>query len=49
MLRAVERRFGQQLPLTPVEWLADSGSAYRARETRAFARMLGLECEQQLC
>ena len=43
MLRAVERRFGQQLPLTPVEWLTDNGSAYRAWETRAFARMLGLE------
>lgn len=43
MLRAVERRFGQRLPPAPLEWLTDNGSCYRARETRAFARMLGLE------
>lgn len=40
---AVEKRFGQQLPSEPLEWLTDNGSAYRAYETRAFARMLGLE------
>lgn len=43
MLGAVEKRFGQHLPSEPVEWLTDNGSAYRAHETRAFARMLGLE------
>lgn len=43
MLRAVEKRFGRALPSAPLEWLTDNGSCYRARETRAFARMLGLE------
>ncbi|WP_121500658.1 IS3 family transposase [Entomohabitans teleogrylli] len=43
MLGAVEKRFGQRLPSEPLEWLTDNGSAYRAHETRAFARMLGLE------
>lgn len=43
MLGAVEKRFGKQLPTEPLEWLRDNGSAYRAHETRAFARMLGLE------
>ncbi|EJB3965409.1 TPA: IS3 family transposase [Escherichia coli] len=40
---AVERRFGNDLPSSPVEWLTDNGSCYRANETRQFARMLGLE------
>ncbi|HCO0307969.1 TPA: IS3 family transposase, partial [Escherichia coli] len=40
---AVERRFGNDLPSSPVEWLTDNGSWYRANETRQFARMLGLE------
>ncbi|MEF7907727.1 integrase core domain-containing protein, partial [Escherichia coli] len=39
----VERRFGNELPASPVEWLTDNGSCYRANETRQFARMLGLE------
>ncbi|MBB0607372.1 IS3 family transposase [Escherichia coli] len=43
MLGAVERRFGSGLPTSPVEWLTDNGSCYRANETRQFARMLGLE------
>ncbi|MDN8542666.1 IS3 family transposase [Erwinia sp. BC051422] len=43
MLGAVEKRFGRQLPTESLEWLTDNGSAYRAHETRAFARMLGLE------
>ncbi|ECR7332787.1 IS3 family transposase, partial [Salmonella enterica] len=43
MLGAVERRFGNELPAYPVEWLTDNGSCYRANETRQFARMLGLE------
>ncbi|MEI1642058.1 IS3 family transposase [Escherichia coli] len=43
MLGAVERRFGSELPASPVEWLTDNGSFYRANETRQFARMLGLE------
>ncbi|MGT7470861.1 IS3 family transposase [Escherichia coli] len=40
---AVERRFGNELPASPVEWLTDNGSCYRANETRQFARILGLE------
>ncbi|EAO2555926.1 IS3 family transposase [Salmonella enterica] len=43
MLGAVERRFGNELPASPVEWLTDNGSCYRANETWQFARMLGLE------
>ncbi|HDK9980135.1 TPA: IS3 family transposase [Escherichia coli] len=43
MLGAVERRFGNELPASPVEWLTDNGSCYRANETPQFARMLGLE------
>ncbi|EJG6607599.1 IS3 family transposase [Escherichia coli] len=43
MLGAVERRFGNELPASPVEWLTDNGSCYQANETRQFARMLGLE------
>ncbi|EJH1378868.1 IS3 family transposase [Escherichia coli] len=43
MLGAVERCFGNELPASPVEWLTDNGSCYRANETRQFARMLGLE------
>lgn len=43
MLGAVEKRFGKQLPTQSLEWLTDNGSAYRAHQTRAFARMLGRE------
>ncbi|HGW5282552.1 TPA: IS3 family transposase, partial [Klebsiella michiganensis] len=42
MLGAVERRFGSGLPASPVEWLTDNGSCYRAYETRQFARVVGL-------
>ena len=42
MLEAVEGRFGQALPHTPIEWLSDNGSPYVARETRAFAYEIGL-------
>lgn len=43
MLGAVEKRFGQHPPSEPLGWLTDNGSAYWAHETRAFARMLGLD------
>ncbi|MCZ5435929.1 DDE-type integrase/transposase/recombinase, partial [Escherichia coli] len=43
MLGAVERRFCIELPASPVVWLTDNGSCYRANETRKFARMLGIE------
>ena len=43
MVAALEHRFGQinQLP-EPIEWLTDNGSCYIARETRRFARDIGL-------
>ncbi|WP_413469577.1 IS3 family transposase [Pseudomonas syringae] len=43
MLESVEKRFGDQLPATPVQWLSDNGSAYTAEQTRLFARQIGLE------
>jgi putative transposase len=42
MLEAVERRFGTTRAPNQVEFLADNGSAYRARDTRVFAAQLGL-------
>jgi putative transposase len=42
MLEAVEARFNGIRALQPVEVLSDNGSAYTARETRIFARQLGL-------
>ena len=43
MVAAVEHRFGavNQLP-SLIEWLTDNGSCYVARDTRRFARELGL-------
>ena len=43
MVAAVEQRFGRvnRLP-QPIEWLSDNGSAYVARDTRTFARDIGL-------
>ncbi|WP_408892112.1 IS3 family transposase [Neoroseomonas oryzicola] len=43
MVAAVERRFGRvnRLP-QPIEWLSDNGSPYAARDTRTFARDIGL-------
>ena len=43
MVATVEHRFGpvNRLP-EPVEWLTDNGSCYTARDTRAFARDIGL-------
>ena len=42
MLEAVEARFGGPRAMSMVEMLTDNGSAYSARETRIFARQLGL-------
>ena len=33
MLESVEKRFGDQLPVTPVQWLSDNGSAYTAEQS----------------
>ncbi len=44
MALAVENRFGPLASVPHViEWLLDNGPAYAAHETRAFARLLGLE------
>ena len=42
MLEAVEARFGGLRAPLATEVLSDNGSAYTARETRIFARQLGL-------
>jgi putative transposase len=44
MVASVEHRFGQvnQLPKA-IEWLTDNGSCYTARDTRRFARDIGLK------
>jgi putative transposase len=42
MVEAVEARFADG-PTQPIEWLTDNGSPYIARETRSFAREIGLE------
>lgn len=43
MVATVEHRYGQvnRVP-QPIEWLTDNGSCYTARDTRAFARDIGL-------
>lgn len=44
MLDAVMTRFGAADTVSPtIEWLSDNGPAYISRETRAFAKLLGLE------
>jgi hypothetical protein len=43
MLEAVEKRFGTFRAPAPVEILSDNGAPYTARETRIFARQLGLK------
>jgi transposase InsO family protein len=42
MLACVERRFATLRAPHPVQWLADNGSAYTARETLDFAAALSL-------
>ena len=43
MVEAVEARFDDERPKQPIEWLTDNGSPYIARDTRSFAREIGLE------
>jgi putative transposase len=38
-----KKRFGDQLPTTPVQWQSDNGSAYTAEQTLLFARQIGLQ------
>lgn len=50
MLEAVEGRFGTHRAPHPLEMLTDNGSAYTAKDTRIFARQLGLRpCFTPLC
>jgi len=42
MVEAIETRFGREVPKQPVEWLTDNGSPYVAKDTRRFAREIGL-------
>jgi len=42
MLECVEKRFEALKAPHPVEWLTDNDSCYTAKETAAFASMLGL-------
>jgi putative transposase len=43
MVEAIEERFNGKVPTQPIEWLTDNGSPYIARDTRSFAREIGLE------
>lgn len=43
MVEAIESRFDGAERIAPIEWLTDNGSPYIARDTRSFARELGLE------
>ncbi len=43
ILERVEKRFGDQLPNTLVQWLSDNGSTYIAEQTRLFTRQIGLQ------
>ncbi len=42
MVEAIETRFGRAVPNPPIEWLTDNGSPYVAKDTRRFAREIGL-------
>ncbi len=43
LLEAVEKRFGTYCATEVIEVLTDNGSAYMAKDTRIFARQLGLK------
>ena len=43
MLQAVEKRFGALRAPYPIEWLADNGSCYTAKDTRDFAAALNMK------
>lgn len=43
MLESVEKRFGDQMPATPVKSLSDNGAAYTANQTRLLVRQIGLQ------
>lgn len=39
----MEKRFVDQLPATPVQWLSDNGLAYAAEQMVLFAEQIGLQ------
>ncbi len=43
LLETVEKRFGSDRAPVVIEVLFDNGSSYTAKETRIFARQLGLK------
>ena len=44
MMQAVEKRFGANCTADhTIEWLTDNGSCYTAKDTKSFAKMLGLK------
>lgn len=42
MLASIERRFAGEPPDAPIQWLSDNGSVYTAKDTREFAKLIGL-------
>ncbi len=42
MLSSIERRFAGEPPDVPIQWLSDNGSVYTAKDTREFAKLVGL-------
>lgn len=42
-LESVEKRFGDQLTATTVQWLNDNGWAYTAEQRRLFTRQIGVQ------
>lgn len=42
MLASIERRFAGEPPDVPIQWLSDNGSVYTAKDTREFAKIMGL-------
>ena len=43
ILKRVEKRFGDELSATLVQWLSDNGSAYTAEQTCLFTRQISLQ------
>jgi len=43
VLESVEKRFGNQLPTTPVQWISDNGPVNIAEQTCFFARQIGVQ------
>ena len=48
MLETIEYRLGKTFTEKPVQWLTDNGSCYKAKETVAFGKRLGLDIRTTL-